>query len=139
MGACAGMCYNALWYFPVLIVIGGITTVAWDLFARQTLAKMKRKIRQRELNPQRAAEESSQQTTIQLQEQQPSSKPGLQRRAVGSRNDEAQSEQTSGGNEETVQPTTEVIDTRTHSIPVVWGVAIIIAFFGMFLVRLVQN
>lgn len=31
-GACAGLCYSALWYFPAIIVIGGITTVVWDLW-----------------------------------------------------------------------------------------------------------
>lgn len=29
-GATAGVLYNALWYFPVLMVVGGITTVIWD-------------------------------------------------------------------------------------------------------------
>jgi chromate transport protein ChrA len=29
--ATAGMLYNALWYFPLLMFVGGITTVAWDL------------------------------------------------------------------------------------------------------------
>ena len=29
-GACAGLCYNALWFFPVLLVVGGIVTVLWD-------------------------------------------------------------------------------------------------------------
>lgn len=29
-GACAGLCYNALWYFPVLMVIGGLTALVWD-------------------------------------------------------------------------------------------------------------
>ncbi|TKA70252.1 hypothetical protein B0A49_05322, partial [Cryomyces minteri] len=30
-GGTAGMLYNALWYYPVLMVVGGITTIAWDL------------------------------------------------------------------------------------------------------------
>ncbi|KAI1184212.1 chromate transporter-domain-containing protein [Nemania serpens] len=30
LGASAGMLYNALWYFPVLIVLGGIATVVFD-------------------------------------------------------------------------------------------------------------
>ncbi|GAB7366310.1 hypothetical protein MBLNU230_g8110t1 [Neophaeotheca triangularis] len=30
-GAAAGILYNALWYFPVLLVAGGIVTVVWDL------------------------------------------------------------------------------------------------------------
>ncbi|KAK7190036.1 hypothetical protein DPSP01_006333 [Paraphaeosphaeria sporulosa] len=40
-GACAGLCYNALWYFPVLIAIGGIATVVWDGWLRQKVAKVK--------------------------------------------------------------------------------------------------
>ncbi|KAL5119310.1 hypothetical protein ACEQ8H_002797 [Pleosporales sp. CAS-2024a] len=30
-GACAGLCYNAIWYFPVLIVMGGTATAMWDV------------------------------------------------------------------------------------------------------------
>ncbi len=29
-GATAGMLYNTLWYFPVLMVVGGCSTVIWD-------------------------------------------------------------------------------------------------------------
>ena len=39
--ACAGMCYNALWYFPILMVGGGISTVVWDLWARNFMDKLK--------------------------------------------------------------------------------------------------
>ena len=48
--ACAGMCYNALWYFPVLMVGGGISTVVWDLWARNFVGKLK--IRWRRRRPQ---------------------------------------------------------------------------------------
>ena len=30
LGATAGMLYNALWYFPLLMFVGGITTIIWD-------------------------------------------------------------------------------------------------------------
>ncbi|KAF2446169.1 chromate ion transporter-like protein [Karstenula rhodostoma CBS 690.94] len=40
-GACAGLCYNALWYFPVLIAIGGLVTFVWDVWLRQRVAKMR--------------------------------------------------------------------------------------------------
>lgn len=30
LGACAGLCYNALWYFPVLMVVGGLVTAIYD-------------------------------------------------------------------------------------------------------------
>lgn len=31
LGGTAGMLYNALWYFPVLMAAGGIATIVWDL------------------------------------------------------------------------------------------------------------
>jgi chromate transport protein ChrA len=39
LGGCAGMCYNALWYFPVLIVISGIITVVWDMWLRGWISR----------------------------------------------------------------------------------------------------
>jgi hypothetical protein len=45
--ACAGLCYNALWYFPVLMVAGGGTTVAWDLWGRSFVGSVKRRWRRR--------------------------------------------------------------------------------------------
>ena len=30
MGGTAGMLYTTLWYFPVLMVVGGLSTVVWD-------------------------------------------------------------------------------------------------------------
>ena len=38
LGGAAGMLYTALWYFPVLMVAAGITTVMWDLKVFQKLA-----------------------------------------------------------------------------------------------------
>lgn len=43
-GATAGMLYNALWYFPVLMVVGGIATVVWDL---RLLQRAWRRLRKR--------------------------------------------------------------------------------------------
>ena len=48
--ACAGLCYNALWYFPVLMVGGGISTVVWDMWVRNFVGKLK--IRWRRRRPQ---------------------------------------------------------------------------------------
>ena len=31
LGGAAGMLYNSLWYFPVLMVVGGVVTTVWDL------------------------------------------------------------------------------------------------------------
>lgn len=40
-GGCAGLCYNALWYFPVLIVAGGIVCGIWDVWAARTVERAK--------------------------------------------------------------------------------------------------
>jgi hypothetical protein len=45
--ACAGLCYNALWYFPLLMVLGGVSTFAWDLWARNFVGSVKGRWRRR--------------------------------------------------------------------------------------------
>ncbi|KAG9523766.1 chromate transporter, partial [Aureobasidium melanogenum] len=37
-GACAGLCYTALWYFPALVGIGGVVAVVWDLYLSRVIA-----------------------------------------------------------------------------------------------------
>ncbi|KAE8314618.1 chromate transporter-domain-containing protein [Aspergillus transmontanensis] len=39
--ACAGLCYNSLWYFPLLMVVGGLATVIWDGWMSQQVRKTK--------------------------------------------------------------------------------------------------
>ncbi|KAB5589333.1 Serine/Threonine-kinase TTK/MPS1 [Ceratobasidium theobromae] len=34
VSACAGLCYNALWYFPVIMVVGGSVVLVWDHWVR---------------------------------------------------------------------------------------------------------
>ena len=60
-GACAGLCYSALWYFPVLITIGGAITIIWDLWlARKVrLIKQNREARKRRAADQAAVAENS--------------------------------------------------------------------------------
>ncbi|KAI3016990.1 hypothetical protein CBS147347_10527 [Aspergillus niger] len=52
-GACAGLCYSALWYFPVLMVAGGVATALWDGWIYQQIlrAKMAWKNRNRQPEP----------------------------------------------------------------------------------------
>jgi chromate transport protein ChrA len=30
LGGCSALCYNAIWYLPVLVLLGGLVAVAWD-------------------------------------------------------------------------------------------------------------
>ncbi|KAL2817606.1 chromate transporter-domain-containing protein [Aspergillus granulosus] len=41
-GACAGLCYSALWYFPVLMVAGGAATAVWDGWGVRLVRRVKR-------------------------------------------------------------------------------------------------
>lgn len=43
LGGTAGMLYNALWYFPVLMAVGGIATIMWDLRVLQSISRRLRK------------------------------------------------------------------------------------------------
>jgi hypothetical protein len=49
-GACAGVCYNALWYFPVLMIIGGLATFLWDGHFKVQIAKFRAR-RRRQSHP----------------------------------------------------------------------------------------
>ncbi|KAH8921887.1 chromate transporter [Atractiella rhizophila] len=50
LGACAGLCYNALWYFPLLMLIGGLTSVVWNGWMSLKVAKGKARWRRRNQN-----------------------------------------------------------------------------------------
>lgn len=43
--ACAGLCYTALWYFPVIMVAAGVIAAMWDLYLRRSLFLLGRRIR----------------------------------------------------------------------------------------------
>ena len=52
-GACAGLCYNDLWYFPVLMLIGGFLTSVWDGWLYQQILKAKIAWKNRHSRPER--------------------------------------------------------------------------------------
>lgn len=56
-GATAGLLYNALWYFPVLMIWGGIITVIWD--CRQSIVSFFHRYHHRSDNRQSLDEEAS--------------------------------------------------------------------------------
>ncbi|KAG8709474.1 hypothetical protein FRC09_000655 [Ceratobasidium sp. 395] len=51
MSACAGLCYNALWYFPTLIAVGGITTLVWDHHLRGRIGRLVARLRRQRSSP----------------------------------------------------------------------------------------
>jgi hypothetical protein len=36
---CAGICYNALWYFPLILIIDGTITLSWSLWCSSTVRR----------------------------------------------------------------------------------------------------
>lgn len=55
-GACAGLCYNALWYFPVLMIIGGFLTSIWDGWLNQQFLRARLAWENRHRRPQQPDE-----------------------------------------------------------------------------------
>lgn len=146
MGACAGMCYNALWYFPVLIVIGGAATMTWDLWLQRVFGRMRAKW---ELNRRRARDEGGDAETtnttqsIPLREQAHVAPANLtQRKPQGESSERlASSQQEPAGSRVSAGEGTHesgegaqaaaIADTKTHNISVKMGVSLIVGFLGM--------
>lgn len=118
VGGAAGMLYSALWFFPVLMLAGGCTTVIWDMRVVQRLR------RKATLNPERAtsaAAPAEDQSTV--------LEPGRGSTAV--------LHDPSTERQEEVQRFHAA--TRTHNYISSWKVAtgIIAGFFSLFLIVMV--
>jgi hypothetical protein len=132
VGACAGLCYNALWYFPVLMVIGGIAIALWDGWMSSQVQRAKRAWRNRHHRPAEPEEANS----SNLEMQSPSAAPAEQNDRVRSRkaNQAGNSLQTPGAAPESTRST----ETEASQLPVYQyrvsirtGLVIMVAFFGM--------
>lgn len=143
-GACAGICYNALWYFPVLILVGGITTVLWDVWLAQRVGKAKAKWeakRRRARNEAGDAEETNASQAVQAIELQVQRPEAVKRRVqAGSSTDrfvseEGASESGRPGSLRSTEFETPVIappvdEAGTHNISVKLGISLIVGFLG---------
>ena len=145
--ACAGMCFNALWYFPVLMVGGGISTVVWDLWARNFVGKLN--IRWRRRKPQAEISEMTD-ATLPLDDIVRHNGGGDQvsRRSVLSlksttgsvqlRQHDASAEVNPRRDEDNQPDKRESERSRpeatsnAHTVPAKIGVAVVIVFLGMF-------
>ncbi|QSS56724.1 chromate transporter [Histoplasma capsulatum var. duboisii H88] len=138
IGGCAGLCFNALWYFPLLIIIGGICTMSWDLFGLQNITRMRRKLRRRMSDPRQGVEESVGQSITLRELPQPTG--GVQKRSAPARNINLLGTSVNPGavNEEETNRSVSG-DTRSHKIPTKWGILIIVGFFATFIAILVAR
>jgi chromate transport protein ChrA len=143
--ACAGMCYNALWYFPVLMVGGGISTVVWDLWARNFVVKLKKRWRRRK--PQTEILEMTD-ATLPLDGRVQTNGGGDQvsRRSILSLKSTTGSVQLHGASavadprtdednlpdERASERSRPEVVSNVHVVPAKIGVAVVIVFLGMF-------
>jgi hypothetical protein len=133
-GACAGLCYNSLWYFPLLMVLGGLAVVVWDGWMSQYIRKTMAKWRRRNSHPEEARQENGAPNEVELQEQQgsqmhsaPSNQGSVRSRKAG----QAASLPESASDAQT--ESLEVSASQDHIIRIRVGIAVCIAFFGTFL------
>lgn len=135
-GACAGLCYTALWYFPVLMTVGGLAAVIWYGWMSQKLGKLRAKLeRRRRQIPEGRAEEASAANSIPLEERATADNSGIQRRNTTSTN----SVRSQSQHELEAQPSAATTQHQrapsqsspSHVVRVRVGIAIVIFFFGM--------
>jgi hypothetical protein len=148
-GACAGLCYTALWYFPVLMVIGGVTSALWDLWLQRVCAGLINSFKKRRYDDQILVEENAAATSSETHMQDDkaaSSTDGDATKGAEGQEVEASSSQKLDTHDEITsekKPSDEevkmnkkdltdskALDTRGHDIPMKVGIAIIILFFG---------
>jgi hypothetical protein len=132
LGACAGLCYNALWYFPLLIFLGGLSTVIWDGWLSQKIGILRTRLK-RKRNPENTAEETLGTESISLEERS-AGQSVIQRRNVTMdplkpRTSREGPQQTSADN---LQPQRDSLDgTAVYAIRMRVGTTIAVLFFGM--------
>lgn len=129
-GGGAGLCYNALWYFPVLVVIGGAATLGWDCWLKEKVGVLKMRLKKKK-SEESAVEESAPapvSVSAQAGQDEVPAADGLQRRSAAppaasrgaSATQQAESEQ------EGLAPARSL---PHHAIPIRWGVLVIVGFF----------
>ena len=152
-GACAGVCYNTLWYFPILMLAGGLASVIWDGWMAQQVRRLKLAWQRRHSRPAEpedatissGADGEIQSAPVEMQE--------MSRSGQGSNADDSQqtalvrSRKATLANEaripRTLAPTPagsartqeEGQPSTSYSIRIRIGILIVVLFFGRIFIR----
>lgn len=143
LGACAGLCYNALWFFPLLMALGGLSTIIWDGWMSQSVRKVKLAW-QRRHRAQEDAAETGTTGDIELEErdsnQTQTQTPGRSNTSVRPRRAPFQqaptqsihkiSGRSSNSSQLPSQSPENVQNSSAYVIPVRIGILISVLFFG---------
>jgi hypothetical protein len=127
-GACAGFCYSALWYFPVLLVSGGLATLLWDGHLRPRLVTFRAR-RRRESHLDGFAEGAAEVDAVPLE--QPSTQSDLiHRRPTSHSSEQPTQSQAEAGADGSTHTRLQASVSNAHTIRIRIGVPIIIVFLG---------
>jgi hypothetical protein len=127
-GACSGVCYNTLWYFPVLMVIGGLAAFLWYNHLKPRLTAFKAR-RRYESSPDGFAEDTAEGNIIPLEGN--SSAPDLiHRRINASSSKQPVKALLTSKAESSTHALREAPSTKAHTIRIRVGVPIFLGFFG---------
>ncbi|KAJ5739742.1 chromate transporter-domain-containing protein [Penicillium manginii] len=137
-GACAGLCYNALWYFPLLIVIGGLAIAIWDGWLFSLIQKKRLAWKNRHTQPADAEEANTDSIPMEsISLGQSERNEMLRSRKI---NPSGTLPQSSGPLSSSTQPMETVVSQPAkYNIRVRTGVAITIIFFASFIAILVAR
>jgi chromate transport protein ChrA len=153
--ACAGLCYTSLWYFPVLMLVGGLIASVWDTWLNIIVVNAWNKVKKRKTNNEALVEENvARAVEVSNETRQPSNASQVSK-------DEDQNEQPLVSNTEQeiqevdpvkteepsqekasdVTPTSKVVATEptNHSISIKVGILIIVMFFLSFIALMVAR
>lgn len=143
VGGCAGMCYNALWYFPVLLVLGGIATVTWDFLGQAWVRKWRQATRVRRrtstsFEPENGPEAIPMDNNPEQSRLGQSQTSSLRRQVIDSAITGPDTKETSTEirqvHDEPIVVQPSRLEVSQHSIPVKIGLILIGVFFMLFAV-----
>ncbi|QRV92043.1 chromate ion transporter [Ceratobasidium sp. AG-Ba] len=103
ISACVGLRYNALWYFPTLMVIGGLASMIWDQLLRGRVGRLRARLQKRNKNSR-------------------SDESGVSRAAA----------QADVSNEDCATSVDPSAMFSYHKVPLKAGIATIVGFFAIF-------
>ncbi|GLB42917.1 putative chromate transporter [Lyophyllum shimeji] len=133
-GGCAGLCYTALWYFPVLLVFGGALTGVWDLWGRSWWQRWRNSRKERPRRRSREPEPEAGVETVDVPMEDLKTLEAVESPAIQRRQPTTTSHPTSAAQ---LSPSPVVaqphqINISAHAIPIKHGIALLIFFLITF-------
>lgn len=128
-GACAGLCYSALWYFPLLVISGGVVAIAWDMKGQNLVRRFRQ--RRRSITDEIPPDAGN---NLPLQPEDHESLSGPYRRHPGSSTSNQPLDKMDGPEiEHTAGHDLQIANARTsYALPIKSGLIVIALFFVIF-------